>query len=209
MVATQQMGWLPIMATVGLAAVLWGVTFYLSYGVFWFKIATSALLLAAISMRLSPAEIRRTRFGLKAVAIGLLSAVALYAIFWLGKIITSQIFAFAQPQIGSIYDKGHGTSMGLIACLLFFITGPSEEIYWRGFLQKHLMQRLGGWQGWVVATCLYAGVHIWSLNFMLIGAAGVAGAFWGALYWRVGNLGPVIISHSIWSTAIFTLFPMH
>jgi hypothetical protein len=43
---------------------------------------------------------------------------------------------------------------------------------------------------------------------MLIGAAAVAGAFWGAMFWRYKNLMPVIISHSVWSTVIFAVFPM-
>jgi len=41
-----------------------------------------------------------------------------------------------------------------------------------------------------------------------VGAAAVAGAFWGALYARCGRLAPVIVSHSIWSTVIFAVFPM-
>jgi len=98
--------------------------------------------------------------------------------------------------------------MWAIALLLFFVTGPSEELYWRGYLQKNLMMRFGQWQGWLLATAIYAAVHIWSFNFMLIGAAAVAGAFWGAMYWRLKNLAPVIISHSVWSAVIFAVFPM-
>ena len=115
---------------------------------------------------------------------------------------------FATTQINGIYQKGLGTHTGIIAALLFFITGPCEEIYWRGFLQKNLAARFGAWQGWLLATVIYAAVHIWSFNLMLIGAAAVAGAFWGAMFWRYNNLMPVIISHSIWSTVIFAVFPM-
>jgi membrane protease YdiL (CAAX protease family) len=70
------------------------------------------------------------------------------------------------------------------------------------------MERFGRWPGWAAATAIYAGVHIWSFNFMLVGAAAVAGAFWGAMYARLGSLAPVILSHSIWSTIIFAVFPM-
>jgi membrane protease YdiL (CAAX protease family) len=98
--------------------------------------------------------------------------------------------------------------MWTIALLLFLVTGPGEELYWRGYLQRSLMTRWGRWQGWLLATAIYAGVHIWSFNLMLIGAAAVAGAFWGVMYWRLRNLAPVIISHSVWSTVIFAVFPM-
>lgn len=117
-------------------------------------------------------------------------------------------FSFAGHQIGSIYGKGEGTPMWVIGLLLFFITGPSEELFWRGYLQKNLMERFGGFQGWLVTTAIYAGVHVWSFNFMLIGAAAVAGAFWGAQYWRSGRLAPVIVSHAVWSTVIFAWAPL-
>ena len=200
--------WLPLTATVALAAVLWFVTFYLSWSTFWIKISASAAILAALSFRLQPDLIKGLTFDLTSVIIGVMTAATLYFIFWAGKMVSTALFPFAEHQIGSIYGKGEGTPMGIIAVLLFFVTGPSEELYWRGFLQRSLMDRFGGWRGWLLATTVYAGVHLWSLNFMLIGAAAVAGAFWGAVYWRLGKLAPVIISHSLWSTIVFAVIPI-
>ena len=199
---------LAVAGTVALAAVFWFVTFYLTWSTFWIKISFSAASLAVISFRLQPEPFKELKFDLKAVLMGIFTAAALYFVFWLGKKVSSALFPFAEHQIGSIYNKGEGTPMGVIAALLFFVTGPCEEFYWRGFLQRNLVRRFGGWQGWLLATAVYAGVHIWSFNFMLIGAAAVAGAFWGALYWRLGNLAPVIISHSIWSTVVFAVLPI-
>lgn len=195
--------------TVGLAFVLWFVTFYLSWSIFWIKISLSAATLAALSLWLQPHRFDQFRFDKSAIIKGIVSAGALYAIFFLGKMISNAVLPFSQGQIGAIYGKGPGTPTAVIIFLLFFITGPCEEIYWRGYLQKNLMTRYGNWQGWMLATAIYAVVHVWSLNFMLIGAAAVAGAFWGAMFWRFKNLAPVIISHSIWSTVIFAVFPMH
>ena len=197
-----------ILATVLLATLLWCVTFYLTWSTFWIKISFSAAGLAVLSLLLRPIPREKLVFDARALIIGLISAAILYFIFWSAKAISTTLFPFAGQQIGGIYEKGTGTPMWIIALLLFFITGPCEELYWRGYLQDNLMKRFGPWQGWVLATTIYAGVHIWSFNFMLIGAAGVAGAFWGAMYWRLKNLGPVIISHSIWSMVIFAVFPM-
>lgn len=199
---------LPLAGTIALATVLWFVTFYLTWSTFWIKISLSAATLAVISLRLQSGPFKELKFDYKSIFIGILTAAALYFIFWLGKKVSTGLFPFAEHQIGSIYDKGKGTPLGVIAALLFFVTGPCEELFWRGFLQRNLIERLGGWQGWLLATAVYAGVHIWSFNFMLIGAAAVAGAFWGALYWRLGNLTPVIISHSIWSTVVFAVLPI-
>ena len=199
---------IPLAGTVLLAAVLWFITFYLTWSIFWIKISFSAATLALLSFWLQPNLKEHFKLNGRAVILGLLSAAVLYLIFWTGKAVAAVILPFAGQQIGGIYDKGAGTSMWLIALLLFFITGPAEELYWRGYLQKNLMIRFGRWQGWLLATAIYAAVHIWSLNFMLIGAAFVAGAFWGAIYLYYKNLAPVIISHSVWSMVIFAVFPM-
>lgn len=199
---------LPMAATVLLAAGLWFVTFALDWSSFWIKISLSAALLAAFALALQPPAAHEFGWNGRAVALGLISAALLYVIFWAGRAISIAVFDFAGRQIGGIYQKGAGTSMGVIGALLFFVTGPSEEIYWRGYLQRGLMERFGRWPGWAAATAIYAGVHIWSFNFMLVGAAAVAGGFWGALYARSGSLAPVIISHAVWSTVIFAVAPM-
>jgi membrane protease YdiL (CAAX protease family) len=199
----------PIIVTVCLAALFWYITFYLTWLTFWIKISFSAAMLAILSLLLQPIDKKYLKLDGRTVLIGVASAAALYFVFWTGKAVSTTIFSFAQPQIGGIYHKGAGTSMWVIALLLFFITGPSEELYWRGYLQHNLMIRFGKWKGWLLATVIYAGVHIWSFNFMLIGAAAVAGAFWGLMYLRFNNLISVIISHSIWSAVIFAVFPMH
>ncbi len=199
---------LPLIGTVLLAALFWFVTFYLTWASFWIKISFSAATLALLSLLLQSDRKDPIRIDARAVALGLVSAAVLYFIFWTGKAVSAAIFPFSGGQIGGIYDKGAGTPMWVIALLLFFVTGPSEELYWRGYLQKNLMLRFGNWQGWLLATAVYAAVHIWSFNFMLIGAAAIAGAFWGAMYWRLKSLTPVIISHSVWSAVIFAVFPM-
>jgi membrane protease YdiL (CAAX protease family) len=195
-------------ATVLLAFALWFITFYLSWGIFWIKISFSAAFLAAVSLLLQPDRKKQFRFSLRSIGIGLLSAGALYLIFWMGKRISSILFPFADRQIGGIYGIGEGIPMWAIGLLLFFVTGPGEEIYWRGYLQEQLMIRHGRWKGWLFAAAAYAVVHIWSFNFMLIGAAAVAGLFWGAMYRRFGTLAPVIVSHSVWSCVIFAVFPI-
>lgn len=191
-----------------LAAIFWFITFALQLASFWIKISLSASLLAAISLLLQPIRREEFRFDRRAVFIGVASAVLLYVIFWSGRAVSMTLFDFAGRQIAGVYHKGEGTPLWVIALLLFCVTGPSEEIFWRGYLQRNFMLRFGRWPGWALATILYAGVHISSMNFMLVGAAAVAGAFWGAMYAHLGRLAPVIVSHAVWSTVIFAVFPM-
>ena len=47
-----------------------------------------------------------------------------------------------------------------MALVLLFITSPAEEVFWRGFVQRWFMHRFGGKAGWLLAVCVYAGVHV-------------------------------------------------
>jgi hypothetical protein len=127
----------------------------------------------------------------------------------LGNKLALQVIPGANAQVGTIYSLGVETKKSLIFLLLFFITGPGEEIFWRGFLQERLMNRWGSVSGYLVTTFLYAGVHVFSWNFVLILAALVAGAFWGLLYLWKRDLLVQITSHSFWSAVIFAVAPIH
>jgi membrane protease YdiL (CAAX protease family) len=92
--------------------------------------------------------------------------------------------------------------------LLLFVIGPSEEIFWRGFVQDTLAQKFGDNSGWIIASLVYGGVHIAAWNFMLFAAALVCGLFWGWVFKKYKSLWPGIISHAIWDLTIFVLIPV-
>jgi len=199
--------WQPVVMVLA-AAVLWYFAFAVTWGNFWVKISVSASVLAVVSLLIRPASLKELRFGPKEILLGLGSAALLYFFFVVCKFISVHLFSFAGDQIGGIYNKGDATPHWIILPMLFFITGPAEELFWRAYLQRELQGLLGGWGGFAVATLCYAGVHISAWNFMLIGAAGVAGLFWGAFFWRFKNLGALVISHSVWSSVIFAVLPL-
>jgi len=164
--------------------------------------------LAGLALCLQPNIRFQLRLDKKAIAVGLVSAAVLYLIFVGAKAVITVVLPFAPEQIGEIYRKGQGTPLWAMAALSFLVTGPAEELFWRGYLQRQLMDHFGQWQGWLMGTALYTGVHFWSFNLTLVGSAMVAGAFWGAMYWRYNSLAPVIVCHSMWSVAAFALLPM-
>jgi uncharacterized protein len=188
-----------------LSFLCWAFTFGWGGGNFWVKIGLSVLTVSSYSIywqkpKLSP--------RLSSIRIGLISAAVLYFLFYLGNALAGYIFSGAQQQVGGIYSLGDGTNKGLVFLLLFFITGPGEEIFWRGFLQDRLMKQRGDLPGYFLTTLIYAAVHVFSGNLILVLAALVAGAFWGALYLWKRDLLVQIISHSFWSAFIFAVFPI-
>jgi hypothetical protein len=188
-----------------LAFICWAVTFGWAAGNFWVKIGVSVLVVFTYSLFFQKPKVR---LRISSFAFGFLSAVVLYFLFYAGHLLAPYILPGAKTQVGGIYFLGAGTSKVLIFLLLFFITGPGEEIFWRGFLQDHLMKKWGNFQGFGLATLIYAGVHVFSFNPMLILAALVAGTFWGLLYLWKRDLLAQIISHSFWSAVIFAVAPI-
>jgi uncharacterized protein len=183
----------------------WAFTFGVPWGNFWIKIGATV---AAITAYALYCRRPRLRPSIHEAALGLVSAAVLYGVFWVGDALSPLIVPGARAQVGGIYGLGEGTGRIPILLLLLFVTGPGEEIFWRGFLQEELMGRWGRWRGFLAATALYGGVHIFSMNVMLIGAAFTAGAFWGLQYlWR-RDLTSLIVSHSLWSAVIFAVFPI-
>ncbi len=192
-----------------LAVGLWGWTFGLSAGNFWGKIAVSAAVLALISlwaMGERRGQLFRVRRG--HLALGLGSAVVLYGLFWVGKALLTALLPFAGAEIAQVYAKRSELSPAAIALLLLFVTGPAEEIYWRGLVQRALMRRIGPMVGLFLAASLYALVHIWAGNVTLMLAAFVAGLVWGWIFLVERSLVPVIVSHALWSVLIFVVAPL-
>jgi len=194
-----------IWGAVFLPMVCWGFTFGWGGGNFWVKIGVSVLLVLGYSFYWQKPKIA-LRFA--SFLLGLGSAVVLYFVFFLGNSLAPYFISGAEGQVGGIYSLGEGSSKILVFLLLLFITGPGEEIFWRGFLQDQLMNRIGRYQGYLLTTAFYAGVHVFSENLILILAALVAGAFWGGLYLWKRDLLAQIISHSFWSAFIFAVFPI-
>ncbi len=188
-----------------LAVLCWAFTFGWTQGNFWVKIGLSVVIVCAYSIVW---QRPRIAFRLPSILWGILSAAVLYAIFAAGNFLAPFIIPGAGHQVGGIYALGTGTAKWSVFLLLLLVTGPGEEIFWRGFLQGRLMQKYGPLAGFLVTSLIYAGVHIFSFNLILILAALVAGAFWGVLYLWKKDLVIQIVSHSLWSAVIFAVLPV-
>lgn len=152
---------------------------------------------------------RHFRITAADVVIGVVTAAALWSVFWVGDKLSQLMFNFARPEVNAIYSFKESISPWLLSALLLFIIGPAEEIFWRGFVQNKMSEKWGATMGFVIATAVYALVHAGSCNFMLVMAALVAGGFWGLIYRFYPNrLGALVISHAVWDAAVFVWFPI-
>ena len=180
---------------------------------FWWWMSLNISFLTVLAAVLDPGWRNAVTHDLKKqvfqkIGLGVLSAVGLYIVFYAGNAVSRLIFPFAGANIENVYAFKAGAAPMRIAILMALIIGPGEELFWRGVLQRRLQMEKGPFQGFLLATLLYAGVHIASGNVMLVLAAGVCGLFWGFLYLRTGSLLLNVVSHTVWDMAIFLFFPM-
>jgi membrane protease YdiL (CAAX protease family) len=139
--------------------------------------------------------------------MGLASAATLYATFQVGDRFARRFVPGGERQIREIYALRELRPRPEIAIRLVTVVAPAEELFWRGLVQAALMRRLGRWRGAAAGAASYAGVHAVTGNITLLGAAGVAGAHWAALYALGVPLGALIVSHAAWDLWVFLLQP--
>ena len=182
---------------------------------FWVVMSCSAVILTTLGLSFTPdrKELLKIEKPALQVLAGIVIAFALWGIFWIGDKVSSWMFAFARPEVDSVYAMKTGLPSWLIAVLLLCLIGPAEELFWRGYVQRTMGRILGGKnpedKAFILTAVIYALVHIWSFNFMLVMAALVAGLVWGLIYrLRPQALPALIISHALWDALVFVLLPI-
>ena len=195
-------------ATLFVGAFLWYLMFIVKPINFWLEMSISILCLVLIGQFLKKDLLHFGKITLRHILIGIISAIGLYAIFYVGNIVSGYLFPFKDAQISLVYGNKSQGNLIWIGLLLFFVIGPGEEIYWRGFIQNTFAAKFGENNGFIFSALIYGGIHIATGNFMLVLASLVCGIYWGWIYKKEKSLVPVIISHAIWDLTIFVLLPM-
>lgn len=177
---------------------------------FWIAMTFATFILSSYSILNQKNDLKNIfKINKKFILIGIAHAIILFCISRLGVYIITTFFPFVISQMQAIYATKSQLSPMIIAPLLFFLIGPSEEIFWRGFVQNKLMEKFGDKKGWLITTAIYSLIHIWAFNPMLMLAAIVLGLHWGFLYMKYKTIIPGLVSHAIWDTLIFVILPVN
>lgn len=164
---------------------------------FWQRMTTTGFTLGALALASGEAERVRPRW--RDIPLGIVIAMGLFAVFQVGDRQARKLMPRGDEQIKEIYALREIRPREEIAIRLATVIGPAEELFWRGWLQRRV--------GWLPATAAYAGAHLVTRNATLIGAAGVAGVYWGALAALGAPMGALIVSHAAWDIWIFLISP--
>lgn len=189
-----------------LAFICFALTFRGPRSRFWQRMTGTGLALGSLALASEP-KLRRTRFSLRDVFVGLGSAGFLYGVFQLGDRMARLILPKGGAEINAIYGLETLRPRSELAARLGFIIGPAEELFWRGLVQTRLIRQYGSMQGYALGTLAYGSAHLVTGNLTLIAAATVAGAFWGGLSALGTSMGALIVSHAVWDIFTFLVAP--
>ena len=178
---------------------------------FWIVMTLSGVVLTTLALLFTPdsRELMKVEKPLLQLTAGVVIALLLWGVFWVGDKASAAMFDFARTQVDNVYAMKTGLPPAAIAALLLLVIGPAEELFWRGYVQRTLARQHGATTAFLVTTAIYALVHIWSGNFMLVMAALTAGAVWGLLYRFCPRALPaLVVSHALWDALVFVVIPI-
>ncbi|MFQ6122385.1 MAG: lysostaphin resistance A-like protein [Dehalococcoidales bacterium] len=90
--------------------------------------------------------------------------------------------------------------------MLFFVA-LGEELLFRGLLQRDLMKVFGTKGGLILASLMFAIMHLTWRSFPELGFVFIAGLILGVLYWKTKNLVLPILVHGINNVMLVAVLP--
>ncbi len=98
-------------------------------------------------------------------------------------------------------------SLALPALILLVATGFSEEICFRGVMQRSAHEALGR-RGWVYIAMLFASLHTGYLSVSDMAFVLLVGLFFGWVVNRTGSLFGVTLSHGLTNIVLYLIAPL-
>jgi uncharacterized protein len=186
---------------IAVAGAGWGAMFAAGRRHFWTRAALAGTAIAIYTVAVEPRVIghllTRPRWELD-VAVGVGSGLALYVVFWIGEQLLVIVLPALAAEVVDLYAVRGETKPAYVP-LILLIAAPAEELFFRGLVQQRA--------GVAVALVVYGAVHLWERKVILVVAALVGGAYWGALLSLTGGLVAPIVSHLVWALLIIVWRP--
>ena len=170
-------------------------------------VATIVMMGAALWVRGVP---KLTPPAARSLAIGVVSALGLYAIFYGGN---AAVAIAGIPGLGASSEKSiyalisnQSNPLSLQALLLLF-DAVGYEAFFRGTLMGNLTPRWGVASAPLVALA-DAGLHLATFNPLWVATTFVADLVWGLTYHYGRGTQASLTSHFLWDLAVFVIRPI-
>lgn len=173
---------------------------------FWVIFTISYFLLSVAAIRFGKFNYQKSSASNLAVAI--FSGLLMYGLFYIGKIGSAHLFPDKLAAVADLYMTVQPElSWHYIA--LFLVIIPGEELFWRGYIQKHIEGRFENkLVVIIISSLLYTSANIYTFNSLFLLATFAGGVVWGTLYMWKRNIFLTILSHLIFNLFFLVLFPL-
>jgi hypothetical protein len=92
--------------------------------------------------------------------------------------------------------------------VLILATGLTEELIFRGLLQRTSSAVLGPWVGPLLITCLWTALHLGLGSWPALGLTFLAGGFFALVAGWTGSIWGVGLSHGLTNVTLFLIAPL-
>jgi membrane protease YdiL (CAAX protease family) len=143
-----------------------------------------------------------------ALAGGVATGVVLYLATRAFVAVVAPWEAFQRHSL-SMYLRQGERSLVRALVLSVVLSVPGEEVFWRGFFQRELLDAFEGRAALaaLVTWAAFVLVNLPSANLAIVAGAVVGGAAWTGLGWWCGGALAPLASHAVW-TALMLSFPV-
>jgi membrane protease YdiL (CAAX protease family) len=172
-------------------------------GNLWYRLAVAyAVLIPAVLASASIGWAELFRPALRHLVQGVAAAVVLYV----ATAITLALVPVLNDEVVSVAAWKTALPSALVLPLLVFIV-LGEEVVWRGAVALPLAARFGPWIGALLGAGAFGMAHVPLGRPVVVAAALVLGAVWGALAVRTRSLVPSLLCHLLWDLAVLARLP--
>ncbi len=143
-----------------------------------------------------------------AVGGGAAAGVALYLATRAFVAVVAPWESFHRHSLAMYLRQGE-RSLAHALVLSVVLSVPGEEMFWRGFFQRQLLDAFGGRAALaaLVTWAAFVAANLPSANLAIVAGAVVGGAAWTGLGWWCGGALAPLASHAVW-TALMLSFPV-
>ncbi|MFS0646907.1 CPBP family intramembrane glutamic endopeptidase [Siminovitchia sp. 179-K 8D1 HS] len=173
--------------------------------VFWYLYTATILFLISYSIINEPPD--NEAATKQYITYGILSGSALYGLFFAADWMLEIMPGHLKTQVDNIYARFTFDFFWHYLVLIFIII-PGEEIFWRGFILKRLMDWMNPTAAILAGAFLNAAAFYFTGYSILMIAAFVSGLAWGWLYIWKRSIPLVIISHLTFDLLLLIIFPL-
>jgi membrane protease YdiL (CAAX protease family) len=176
-----------------------GMPVFVDLTIYWFPLVYAPLL-PGIYVVAQTQERARPSFNPQKAALLFPAALVL-------SILLAEIeYSIITP--GALIPEASLAQFALISVVMFVFVGLTEELLFRGILQRVLEDRIGYWPGLMLTSLLFGMMHsAYSALTELLFAAGI-GLLFGLIYDRTDSLLLITTIHASLNVFLFAVIPL-